>query len=203
MEKSLWLKNLTMAIEANTSIKPNIIGLLSAGNEEKVSHENSQGFSPLWLTAEKKKKKKAAFFSVWQQTRYWQYHCTKIFSGHHIQLLGSFFHQGHLFDFPHKKAQDHNSLYCVLWHLHSYVTMASETSSCFKRMAYECDRLLFCPHATQSLSLSQWKLNGKLLFEKNLIWMQYGTGCMSNLVVTQTSPLKYIIRQASLSAPPR
>lgn len=102
MEKSLWLKNLTMAIEANTSIKPNIIGLLSAGNEEKVSHENSQGFSPLWLTAGKKKKK-AAFFSVWQQTRYWQCHCTKIFSGHHIQLPGSFFHQGHLFDFPHKK----------------------------------------------------------------------------------------------------
>lgn len=30
--------------------------------------------------------------------------------------------------------------------------------------------------------------------------MQYGTGCMSNLVVTQTSPLKYIIRQALLSA---
>jgi len=29
-----------MAIEANTSIKLNIIGLLSAGNEEKVSHEN-------------------------------------------------------------------------------------------------------------------------------------------------------------------
>lgn len=50
-----------MAIEANTSIKPNIIGLLSAGNEEKVSHENSQGFSPLWLTVGGKEK--ALFFS--------------------------------------------------------------------------------------------------------------------------------------------
>lgn len=46
-----------MAIEANTGIKPNIIGFLSAGNEEKVSHENSQGFSLLRLTAVKKKKK--------------------------------------------------------------------------------------------------------------------------------------------------
>jgi len=45
-----------MAIEANTGIKPNIIGFLSAGNEEKVSHENSQGFSLLRLTAFKKKK---------------------------------------------------------------------------------------------------------------------------------------------------
>lgn len=45
-----------MAIEANTSIKPNIIGFLSVGNEEKVSHENSQGFSLLRLTAVKKKK---------------------------------------------------------------------------------------------------------------------------------------------------
>lgn len=45
-----------MATEANTSIKPYIIGLLSAGNEEKVSHENSQGFSPLWLTAGDKKR---------------------------------------------------------------------------------------------------------------------------------------------------
>lgn len=101
MEKSLWLKNLTTAIEANTSIKPNIIRLLSVGNEEKVSHENSRGFSSLRLTAGKKKKKQ--FFSVWQQTRYWQCNCTKPFSGHHIQLLASFFHRGHLFDFPHKK----------------------------------------------------------------------------------------------------
>lgn len=45
-----------MAIEANTGIKSNIIGFLSAGNEEKVSHENSQGFSLLRLTAVKKKK---------------------------------------------------------------------------------------------------------------------------------------------------
>lgn len=200
MEKSLWLKNLTMAIEANTSIKPNIIGLLSAGNEEKVSHENSQGFSPLWLTAGKKKK--IILFSLTtDQVLTVSLHKNILWSSH--TAAGFLFPSGTFVWFSSQKAQDHNSLYCVLWHLHSYVTMASETSSCFKRMAYECDRLLFCPHATQSLSLSQWKLNGKLLFEKNLIWMQYGTGCMSNLVVTQTSPLKYIIRQASLSAPPR
>lgn len=47
-----------MAIEANTGIKPNIIGFLSAGNEEKVSHENSQGFSLLRLTAVKKKNRR-------------------------------------------------------------------------------------------------------------------------------------------------
>lgn len=149
MEKSLWLKNLTMAIEANTSIKPNIIGLLSAGNEEKVSHENSQGFSPLWLTVGGKEKA-LFFFPVWQQTRYWQCHCTKTFSGHHIELLASFFHWEHLFDFPHKKQkqQKEDSLYPVLWHLHSYITTATETSSRFKRTVCQCDWLVLPPYNT-------------------------------------------------------
>lgn len=47
------------------------------------------------------------------------------------------------------------------------------------------------------------RMEWKATTSKNLIWIQDGTGCMSNLVVTQTSPLKYMIRQASLLASPR
>lgn len=154
-----------MAIEANTSIKPNIIGLLSAGNEKKVSHENSRFFSLLRLTAIKKIKNKKAS-SVWQQTRYWKCHCTKTFSGHHIWLLASFFHQGHLFDFPYKKQKPIigsilSSDTCIVtlqWHW--------KKSFCFQRMVCQWDRLLFCPGTTQSLSLSKWKSKWKILFEK-------------------------------------
>ena len=200
MEKLLWLKTLTMAIEANTSIKLNIIGLLSAGNEEKVSHENWRGFSPLRLTAGKKKKG-CCFSLTTDQVLTVSLHKNILWSSH--RAAGFLFPLGTFVWFSSQKAEAHNILSPVLWHLHSYVTMASETSSPFKRMACQRDGLLFCPRTTQSLSLSRRKWTGKLLFEKNLISMQYGTECTSNLVVTQTSPLKYIIRQAPLSASPR
>ena len=48
--------------------------------------------------------------------------------------------------------------------------------------------------------IKQMKIEWKDTIRKIVISMQYGTGYMSNLVVTQTSPLKYIIRQALLSA---
>lgn len=65
MEKSLWFQNLTMAIEANTSINPNTIGLLSASNKEKASHENSQGgFLHFRWQKKKKKIKEGIFFSL-------------------------------------------------------------------------------------------------------------------------------------------
>lgn len=66
MEKLLWFQNLTMAMEANTSINPNIIGLLSARNKEKASHENLQGgflhFS--WQQKEKNYLKRHFFLSL-------------------------------------------------------------------------------------------------------------------------------------------
>lgn len=84
------------------------------------------------------------------------------------------------------------------------MTIASEPSAHFRRTVYQCNGLLFCPCTTQRSSLSHENGMESYYLKKIQSESRMGQGgCMSNLVVTQTSPLKYIIRQASLSASPR
>lgn len=191
-----------MAIEANTSIKPNIIGLLSAGNEKKVSHENSRFFSPLRLTAIKKiKNKKSQFSLTTKQVLKVSLHKNILWSSH--MAAGFLFPSGTFVWFSLQKAKAHNRLYPVLWHLHSYITMALEKKFLLQKNGVSVRQALVLPWYNTEFIIKQMKIEMKDTIWKNVISMQYGTGCMSNLVVTQTSPLKYIIRQALLSASPR